>query len=212
MNFLPLGMRVVLLVWLSLAVARAAAPDLIVWPDILNPVIVERNYSVTSCDVVEGCALPGPRRYLIFTTETRNIGDADIALGNPAQNRNFVFAPCHGHYHFSDFADYRLVNSAGEQVAVGLKSGFCLEDVSQWDPTVPAVAKYDCQNQGIQRGWADVYSRNLPCQWVDITGVAPGIYMLEIEVNPVGRLPERTRTNNIARMSVVIDGPCSGPA
>ena len=85
--------------------ASAATPDLIVWPDTLNPVIVGRDYPVSSCDVVEGCALPGPRRYLIFTTETRNIGDADIVLGDPSRNTNFVFAPCHGHYHFSDFAD-----------------------------------------------------------------------------------------------------------
>lgn len=192
--------------------AQAAAPDLIVWPDTLNPVIVERDYAVNSCDVVEGCALPGPRRYLLFTTETRNIGDADIVLGDPSRNTNFVFAPCHGHYHFNDFADYRLVNSAGQQVAIGLKSGFCLEDVSRFDfGNGLAVAKYDCNNQGIQRGWADVYSRNLPCQWVDITGVPAGIYMLEIEVNPVGRLPELTRTNNITRFSLVIDAPCSGP-
>lgn len=191
---------------------KAAAPDLIVWPDTLNPVIVERDYAVTSCDVVEGCALPGPRRYLIFTTETRNIGDADIVLGDPSRNTNFVFAPCHGHYHFSDFADYRLVNSAGQQVAIGLKSGFCLEDVSRFDfDNGLAVAKYDCNNQGIQRGWADVYSRNLPCQWVDITGVPAGLYMLEIEVNPAGRLAERTRTNNLTRFSLVIDGPCAGP-
>ncbi len=173
--------------------------------------MVDRDYAVTSCDVVEGCALPGPRRYLIFTTETRNIGDADIALGNPVANTNFVFAACHGHYHFSDFADYRLVNSAGQEVAIGLKAGFCLEDVSKWDSAGPPIAKYDCNNQGIQRGWADVYSKKLPCQWVDITGVQAGVYVLEIEVNPAGRLPERTRTNNIARMSVVIDAPCSGP-
>lgn len=192
--------------------ASAATPDLIVWPDTLNPVIVDRNYPVSSCDVVEGCALPGPRRYLIFTTETRNIGDADIVLGDPSRNTNFVFAPCHGHYHFSDFADYRLVNSAGQQVAIGLKSGFCLEDVSRFDfNNGLALAKYDCNNQGIQRGWADVYSRNLPCQWVDITDVPAGVYLLEIEVNPVGRLVESTRTNNITRLSLVIDAPCSGP-
>ena len=103
----------------------AAAPDLIIWPDSLNPRAVIRNYSVTDCEVVEGCALPGPRRYLIFNTETRNIGDADITLGNPAQNTNYVYALCHDHYHFRDFADYQLVNSAGQTVAIGLKAGFC---------------------------------------------------------------------------------------
>src|SRR5882672_9907699 len=115
--------------------AEAASPDLIIWPGSINPRIVDRNYTTSDCEVVEGCALPGPRRYLIFNTETRNIGDADIVLGNPANNTNFVYAPCHRHYHFRDFADYRLVNSAGQFVAIGLKAGFCLLDSLIWDNT-----------------------------------------------------------------------------
>ena len=189
----------------------APAPDLIIWPDAINPRIVERNYTASNCEVVEGCALAGPRRYLIFNTETRNIGTADIVLGNPVNNPNFVYAPCHRHYHFMDFADYRLVNSAGQPVAIGLKAGFCLLDSRRWDNSAPLTSKYHCNNQGIQRGWADIYDRDLSCQWVDITGLEAGIYMLEIEVNPAGRLPELTRTNNITRLSVVIDAPCSGP-
>jgi len=199
------------LVLFPVPLAGAPAPDLIVWPDVLNPRIVNRNYSTSSCDVIEGCALPGLRRYLTFHTEIRNIGDADIVLGDPALNTNYVFALCHGHHHFKDFADYRLVNSAGQLVSIGLKAGFCLLDSRRWNGAAPVDPKYDCNNQGIQRGWADVYVRSLSCQWVDITGLAPGNYALEIEVNPVGRLPEQTRTNNIARISVVIDGICSGP-
>jgi hypothetical protein len=194
-----------------LPAGAATGPDLIIWANSINPRIVDRNYTTANCEVVEGCALPGPRRYLIFNTETRNIGNADIVLGNPANNTNFVYAPCHRHYHFRDFADYRLVNSAGQAVAVGLKAGFCLLDSLIWDDAASPVAKYDCQNQGIQHGWADVYHRDLSCQWVDITGLEAGIYMLELEVNPIGRLPELTRTNNITRLSVVIDAPCSGP-
>lgn len=191
--------------------APAPAPDLIIWPDSVNPRIVERNYTPSNCEVVEGCALPGPRRYLIFNTETRNIGTADLVLGDPRRNTNFVYAPCHRHYHFTDFADYRLINSASQPVAIGLKAGFCLLDSRRWDPSAPVAWRYDCRDQGIQRGWADIYDRDLSCQWVDITGLEAGIYMLEIEVNPAGRLPELTRTNNITRLSVVIDAPCSGP-
>jgi hypothetical protein len=200
-----------------LPVAAATDPDLIIWADSVNPRIVERSYTAENCEVVEGCALPGPRRYLIFNTETRNIGTADLELGDPAANTNFVYAPCHRHYHFMDFADYRLVNSAGQPVAIGLKAGFCLLDSLRWDDSAAFGWKYDCNHQGIQRGWADVYhayaqgTNLLSCQWVDITGLDAGTYMLEIEVNPVGRLPEITRTNNITRLSVVIDAPCSGP-
>lgn len=191
--------------------AKAAAPDLVIWSDSLNPRTVLRNYTVTDCEVVEGCALPGPRRYLTFNTETRNIGDADIVLGNPASNTNFIYALCHRHYHFTDFADYQLVNSAGQTVALGLKAGFCLLDSIRWDDGARVAARYNCSNQGIQRGWADVYHRDLSCQWVDVTGLPAGIYRLEIEVNPAGRLPERTRTNNLTHLSIYIGDPCSGP-
>src|SRR5436190_18110294 len=64
----------------------AMGADLIIWANSINPRIVYRNYTTANCEVVEGCALPGPRRYLIFNTETRNIGNADIVLGNPANN------------------------------------------------------------------------------------------------------------------------------
>jgi hypothetical protein len=191
--------------------AQAASADLIIWADALNPRVVSRNYSTSSCDVVEGCALPGPRRYLIFDTESRNIGNADLVLGNPAGNTNFVFQSCHGHYHFSEFADYRLVTSAGQSAATGNKVGFCLLDSERWNNSAGALPRYGCHNQGIQAGWADLYTANLSCQWVDITGLPPGNYALEVEVNPAGRLSETPRSNNLARMSLVIDGPCAGP-
>ena len=212
-QLLPFSLHCFAGLWCHAAVltAGAASPDLIIWPDALNPRIVNRNYSASSCDVIEGCALPGPRRYLIFDTQSRNIGNADLFLGSPANNTNFVFQTCHGHYHFRDFADYRLVNSAGQAAAIGNKVGFCLLDSLRWSSSARTASRYDCNNQGIQAGWADVYTANLSCQWVDITDVPPGTYVLEVEVNPAGRLPESPRTNNLARMSVVIDGPCVGP-
>ena len=140
---------VILLFAATLApMARAAAPDLIIWQDALNPRAVNRNYAASSCDVVEGCALPGPRRYLIFDTESRNIGNADLYLGSPANNTNFVYQTCHRHYHFRDFADYRLINSAGQATAIGNKVGFCLLDNVRWDTSAGAAARYDCNKIG----------------------------------------------------------------
>lgn len=56
---------------------------------------------------------------------------------------------------------------------------------------------YTCLNQGISRGWADVYGRFLPCQWLDVTGLAPGDYTLRIVVNPLQTLVESDPTNNV---------------
>jgi hypothetical protein len=191
--------------------ARAAGPDLIIWPDELNATLVNRSFSSNQCDVIEGCALPGARRYLVFGTETRNIGDADLVVGDPRFNTNFTFVTCHGHYHFDGFADYRLVGSAGLGAARGNKVGFCLRDSVPWRTGAPSLGRYNCDFQGIQSGWSDVYGPTLSCQWVDVTDVPAGLYVLEVEVNPEGRLPETSRSNNLTRVSVVISDPCSGP-
>ncbi len=65
-------------------------------------------------------------------------------------------------------------------------------------------AGYDCQVQGLSPGWADVYSNNLDCQYVDITGVAPGTYQLRIELNPERRMIESNYDNNVATFPVVV--------
>jgi hypothetical protein len=151
----------------------------------------------------------GSRRLLRFATETRNIGTADLFLGSPIGSPLFEFTPCHGHYHFRDFADYRLVNSGGMAVAAGNKVGFCLEDVQRWNTNWSAAPRYDCTDQGIQAGWADIYNSLLPCQWIDITGLAAGVYTLEMAIDPNNRLAESNESNNVTRTTVVIDAPCS---
>jgi lysyl oxidase-like protein 2/3/4 len=55
---------------------------------------------------------------------------------------------------------------------------------------------YSCANQGISRGWADSYTRGLPCQWIDITDLSPGAYSLRVVVNPLNKIAESDTTNN----------------
>ena len=63
---------------------------------------------------------------------------------------------------------------------------------------------YGCTHQGISAGWADDYNAAIDCQWVDITDVTPGNYVLAIEVNPERSLYETSYRNNVARLEVVI--------
>ena len=185
----------------------AAAPDLIIWGPATSPTLITRTFSSNDCEVVEGCATPGTHRLLSFTTETRNIGAGDLLIGDPSTNALFEFASCHGHYHFEQFADYTLLDAASNVVAAGHKVGFCLEDVRAWSPTAPPSAKYKCFNQGIQAGWADVYSAGLPCQYIDVTGLPTGNYTLQMVVNPAGLLPESDTNNNVTLVPVVISTP-----
>ena len=146
----------------------------------------------------------GTRRLLRFTTETRNVGNADLYLGNPAGNPLFEYTSCHGHYHFSGYVTQRLLNSRGQAVASGLKIGFCLRDSSRWDPSANAAVKYICTDQGIQHGWTDIYVSELDGQWIDITGLPAGTYRLELTVNPVRRLIESSYGNNTVSIPVTI--------
>ena len=55
-----------------------------------------------------------------------------------------------------------------------------------------------------QAGWADVYSSNLSGQWIDITGVPAGTYVLEIVMDPMNLIDEADETNNTSRIHVTI--------
>jgi hypothetical protein len=189
----------------------APAPDLIIWGPAASPSVITRTFSAGDCEVLEGCATVGTHRLLTFTTETRNIGGGDLVLGNPATNSLFYWASCHGHYHFEQFADYTLLDTNGNVVASGHKVGFCLEDVRAWSPTSNPASRYNCNSQGIQAGWSDVYAAGLPCQYIDITGLDPGNYILRMVVNPAGLIAESTTNNNVTTVPVTIPVDCTTP-
>ncbi len=182
----------------------SALPDLIIWGPAASPTVVTRTFRSTDCEVREGCAVEGTRRLLSFTTETRNLGPGDLVLGSPATNPLFRWASCHAHFHFEQFAEYHLLDTNGNVVATGKKVGFCVEDVKSWSPTAKPQSLYNCNNQGLQAGWADVYASGLPCQYIDITGVAAGDYMLQMIINPDALLPDANLDNNITLVPVRI--------
>ncbi len=179
-------------------------PDLIIWPAAAQPYIVTRGYDPEGCEAQEGCVSADTRRVLNFTTETRNIGFGDLVLGSPIGNPLFQFDPCHSHYHFIGFMEYRLVTTSGTVVSLGRKIGFCLLDGRRWDPIISSDSKYNCANQGITAGFVDVYGATLPCQHIDITGIPAGNYIMEVEMDPDNIIPESNEANNTIRLPVVI--------
>ncbi|HSQ01483.1 MAG TPA: lysyl oxidase family protein [Candidatus Dormibacteraeota bacterium] len=176
--------------------------------DLRDSVLIEsKDFPPDNCAVFEGCVDgTGNRKLLRFNTTTPNYGPGDVFLGNPQGNPNFVYSACHNHYHFSEYADYRLLDMAGNIVARGHKQAFCLVDL--WQP--PGLhgrgdPQFDhCGYQGISAGWADVYNRGLDCQWIDITGVPSGRYVLSVTINPAHVIQEHDYSNNSATAEVVI--------
>jgi hypothetical protein len=193
--------------------APPAAPDLqFISAEMSQTVTVTSDiFSDSSCEVIEGCVGgSGPRMLLRFDTVSANRGTADLKLGTPPpageSNDVFEWSQCHGHHHVRNFASYELLDATGTVVLTARKQSFCLEDVENIQPGIPATG-YSCSDQGITRGWADVYSRFLPCQWIDVTNVAAGAYTLRIVVNPLRTLPESNYDNNTFTVPAVVPSP-----
>lgn len=176
-------------------------PDLYFIENKMRPTwtITMDNFRSTDCEVLEGCVMPGQRKLLRFDTVTANRGTADLVIGRtPPDGQStdvFKWSECHRHHHFGDYTAYELLNDTGV-VTTGRKQAFCLLDAEQIEPGRTSRG-YNCANQGLSRGWADTYSRYLPCQWIDVTDVPSGTYTLRITVNPVHALEESNYDNNV---------------
>jgi hypothetical protein len=206
----------------GIGVGKCPLPDLTVDKNALRTSVGlgPMSFSTSSCEAREACVdTPGMRNALHFEVTTPNIGSADLVLGSPLAGgttigEGFVYSRCHEHYHFAGYALYQLIGADGKEVLRGKKRAFCLEDYTPLDNfPLPHTdePKYDCDNQGIQVGWADTYYNGLVCQFMDVTGVAPGSYTLRVTVNPEHVFPELTYDNNVAEVPVTIPAMTGGP-
>ena len=155
--------------------------------------------ALDQCTIIEGCVdAAGPRRLLTFPSIIANIGPAALCVPPPEEAPEaYEFSPCHQHWHLIDFANYRLLNLDGSVAARGHKQSFFLANMLEYRALVPIEGAVDeCAESGLRRGWADVYGAGTICQWVDVTDVPPGDYVLELTVNPHGGLAETNYENN----------------
>jgi hypothetical protein len=187
------------------------APDLRIDESWIDPVFTDIMVNENTCELLEGCVDDtGVRTILRFSLAAQNGGSKDLVLGVAANNPDvFHYSECHDHHHFDNFAIYELLDG-DEVVARGHKQAFCLLDSYSY-AWPNAFGKYDCGNQGISRGFADIYESDLPCQWIDVTDVPPGEYTLRAEINPVQPeaatqlLVERDYGNNVVTAPVTIE-------
>lgn len=202
----------VLVVLAAVLGLAAALPDLTLdAARLAASVTVETHYfPSSSCAFQEGCVRgTGQRRLIKFDTVTPNIGSDDLYLGTPPGPRltagDFIWDECHYHHHWIGYANYKITPPNDDTtVTVGLKQAFCLLDSSMYGGYTgprPAYRQYTCSNQGISRGWQDVYGRYLDCQWIDVTGVPNGDYVLHVELNAADangnrRIAEERYDNN----------------
>lgn len=168
--------------------------------------IQTRNFPPRDGSVLDGVITTGRHTVLRFDITTVNTGDAALDVGRPEDHPEwFVYSVSHGHYHLKDFNYYELLDMNGNLVSPGAKQAFCLMDSFQFDPNAPPRERaYTCEYQGISAGWADVYSSNLPGQFIVIDGVPDGTYRLRATVNAAGLLPETNYGDNSATATIRI--------
>jgi hypothetical protein len=127
-----------------------------------------------------------------------------------------------GHLWFQGLAQYNLYEALpdgigghlrGDLVSTQDKTSMGIVDSGPYDlqlPAAPASRAYSSANApilGISVGWADIYDRSLPGQWVDVTGLASGPYFLEVVIDPYERVDETDDSNNTTDVLVNVTIP-----
>ncbi|XP_070709705.1 lysyl oxidase homolog 1 [Pempheris klunzingeri] len=145
------------------------------------------------------------RVLLRFPQRVKNKGMADFMPNRP--RHTWEWHSCHQHYHSMDeFSHYDLLEvGTGRKVAEGHKASFCLEDTTC---DFGHLKRYACSahTQGLSPGCYDTYNADIDCQWIDITDIQPGNYILKLQVNPKFLVMESDFTNNVVRCNIHYTG------
>lgn len=131
------------------------------------------------------------------------------------------FHPSHAHFHIEDFyvsglwatEDGEVVGS--EPVALTTKNGFCPEDSKAYESQAPSHYRCTLDNRtdggphqivGISPGYMDTYGYELPDQYVEITGIEDGEYVLQITLDPNNDFTESSEADNSICVGLTLDG------
>jgi hypothetical protein len=168
--------------------------------------------------VVEGFRRSGEDvmdAYQYFYRDGEPVGRA------PVGGFEFDERPGHSHWHFLQFAAYRLVDADGMEIVRSKKEAFCLVPTdpidlelpgADWNPgSVGLFTNCGYPNsiwirETLPLGWGDTYHQGRPGQSFNITDLPNGTYYIEVEANPGGGLHEQDFTNNSELREVIIKG------
>lgn len=137
----------------------------------------------------------------------------------PGARLRFGRARTHAHWHLEPFERYELRRAGGGIVARSREAGFCLGDRYR-TPRAPTAAPPravwigECGRgkpglvsvrEGISVGYGDDYPPFLEGQSIDVTGLAPGRYILVHRVNAGRALRESGHGNDAASVVLALD-------
>ncbi|SES34491.1 Lysyl oxidase [Streptomyces sp. yr375] len=220
---------------------RAGAPADVPKPDLRS--LPAWDIAVT--DGEDG-DVPG-KDYLAFSANVWNAGPAPLVVDGfrkpgaelmdsyqyfyDAKGKQVGYAPAgtmewdprvgHEHWHFTDFASYRLLAADQHQIVKSGKEAFCLANTDAIDYTVKNANWHPnntdlstaCGQQNsisvrevLDVGSGDTYTQYRPGQSFDITGLPNGTYYIQVVANPANRLQETNTKNNVSLRKVVLGG------
>jgi hypothetical protein len=126
----------------------------------------------------------------------------------------------HKHWHFKQFAAYRLLNADQTEAVKSKKEAFCLAPTDPIDLNLPGAdwvpetgLSTACGSQSsiwiretLPIGWGDTYYQGLPGQSFNVTDLPNGTYYIEVHANPLGALREQDLANNTELREVILKG------
>lgn len=147
------------------------------------------------------------------------LADGAVVGRAPVGSFHFDHRDGHQHWHFLQFARYRLLDSS--QAAIrSRKQAFCLAPTDPIDLTVDgAIWRPDrigfsqCGSatsiwirEVLPAGWGDTYYQWVPGQSFDITTLPNGSYWIEVRANPSGVLFDADPSNDVEVREVILGG------
>ncbi len=142
----------------------------------------------------------------------------------------YEFHAAHAHFHYKNFAQSRLWRSnqsgtrlGSEPVVEGKKNGFCMIDVENvgfgkkgdaartyYFPRCNAPTETEGSDvymvNGISVGWADVYNWFLADQYLEVSGLEDGYYLLETVTDPAKTVEESNERDNVVSILIELCG------
>lgn len=119
----------------------------------------------------------------------------------------------HNHWHVYGFQEWTLASAtaSAQVLRTGKKIGFCFWDNYVWGSTQPVyyypnttsachemtdASDTSVVPMGLSIGWGDEYPASLPDQYIDISGLPFGDYVLTLTADPAQQFTESNETNN----------------
>ena len=137
----------------------------------------------------------------------------------------YEYHTTHAHYHHAAFGDlklFRVTNlrtGAMELAGIGPKQGFCMGPykIVEWTSFVQDATgnvERSCSlandpsgvTMGLERGWADVYTWELPGNYVEFGDNEDGYYLIQVKTDASGDIKELREDDNVGYALIKVEG------